>query len=54
MSVYKYKKMYCKLFKEVAKAINLLQQAQINTEEIFISDSETTVQFTNASEKTEP
>ena len=33
-----YKEMYVTLFKETAKAINILQAAQQQTDEIFISD----------------
>lgn len=36
-----YQNMYTELFRSVTKAIELLQQAQIKTEEIYISSKET-------------
>ncbi len=38
-----YKKMYSILFNEMSKAIDILQQAQIKTEEMFISADDTPV-----------
>ncbi|MBQ4101063.1 MAG: hypothetical protein IJC83_05915 [Oscillospiraceae bacterium] len=38
-----YKKMYSILFNEMTKAIDILQQAQIKTEEMFISADDTPV-----------
>ncbi|MDO5479568.1 MAG: hypothetical protein Q4G23_10450 [Clostridia bacterium] len=35
-----YKKMYTKLFNSVTDAIEILKQAQIETEEIYINSSE--------------
>ena len=38
-----YKKMYCKLFGAVKKAITILQEAQQETEEIYISSEPTDI-----------
>lgn len=40
-----YPKMYQELFRAVTKAIDLLQRAQIKTEEIYISASETVIEL---------
>lgn len=40
-----YKQMYSTLFRKVTKAIVLLQEAQIETEELFISANETDLQI---------
>ena len=40
-----YKEMYLTLFRRVSKVISLLQEAQQQTEEIFLSSDETTIQI---------
>lgn len=44
-----YKEMYLKLFNSITNAIEILQQAQIETEEIYISsdDKNNVVKITN-------
>ncbi len=40
-----YKKMYLELFSATTKAIAILQKAQVNTEEIYISSEEPVLQL---------
>jgi len=40
-----YKKMYVTLFRKVTKAIDLLQDAQLATEEIYISSDQPVIQL---------
>ena len=49
-----YKDMYTKLFNAVTDAVDILQQAQIETEKVFISQKEnniTVLQRTNKKDK---
>lgn len=48
-----YAKMYQELFRATTKAIELLQQAQINTEEIYISSDEPVIQLVTKNKKDE-